>query len=60
VPVLKGSGGVNQLGFWTLSIVRYSKEYDVSERGLFPYSVGRAGGTNYVGPLVKADLKEDH
>jgi hypothetical protein len=53
--ILKGSGdGVQHsglLGFWTLSIVRYSKEYDVSETG--PVSVP---WRHLLDPLERANL----
>jgi hypothetical protein len=41
------------LGFWTFSIVWYSREHDVSELDLFPSS-GEGGGqdTYSVGPLT--------
>jgi hypothetical protein len=45
------------LGFWTLSIVRHSKnteEHNVSELDLFPSSDEGTGDTYSVGPLRKS------
>jgi hypothetical protein len=45
------------LGLWTLSIVRYSKEQNISETGQFPSSGDRGWeAPTLLGPLERATL----